>query len=224
MCLTDIVDANGPDISLPDNTTLTATKNGILPLPAVLSTQARTASIVPGLNNSSLLSVPQLCDDGCDVLFRREKMYAVKDKKVVLSGTRNYRDRLWDVPLPYEYPVQKTVMQEENFVKSTPHAGLYNRHVSEITFGVPTVAQQDAITEPKYNSHFQGLDDLIDDNRDYQAITQQLRLDRIQTNVANPQQANIIIRKNKTKKDLAEFLHAACFAPTKSTLIKVQCF
>ena len=112
MCLTDIVDANGPDISLPDNSTLTATKKGILPLPAVLSTQARTASIVPGLNNSSLLSVPQLCDDGCDVLFRREKMYAVKDKKVVLSGTRNYRDRLWDVPLPYDYPVQKTVMQE----------------------------------------------------------------------------------------------------------------
>ena len=67
---------------------------GILPLSAVLSDEAKTASIVPGLNNASLLSVPQLCDDGCDVLFQKEKMYAVKDKQVVLSGTRNYRDRL----------------------------------------------------------------------------------------------------------------------------------
>ena len=146
-------------------------------------------------------------------------MYAIKDKQVVLSGTRNYKDRLWDVPLPYEYPVEKTKIQERNFVKSTPHAGLYNKHVSGITFAVPTVTRHDAPAEAKYNFIFQDMDELIDDNRDYHAIDQQLKIDRT-TATANPQQANIIIRKHQTKKDLAEFLHAACFAPTKSTFIK----
>ena len=72
MCLKDITPANGPGISLPDNSTLTAAMKGTLPLPAIISTQAKTASIVPGLNNASLLSVPQLCD-GCSVLFQKEK-------------------------------------------------------------------------------------------------------------------------------------------------------
>ena len=31
---------------------------------------------------------------------------------------------------------------------------------------------------------------------------------------------NVILKKDTVKKDLSEFLHAACFSPTKSTFIK----
>ena len=34
------------------------------------------------------------------------------------------------------------------------------------------------------------------------------------------QQANVIIRKQQTQSTLVEFLHAACFAPTKATFLR----
>ena len=147
-------------------------------------------------------------------------MYAIKDKKLVLSGTRNYRDRLWDVPLPYEYPVEKTTIQEGNYTTTNNNAGLYNKQFSGITFASTPVIVPPPPPYEKYNFEFQGMNDLIDDNRDYQTINHQLRLDRQQTMTGNPQQANIIIKKQQTKTDLVKFLHAACFAPVKSTFTK----
>ena len=52
-------------------------------------------------------------------------MIAVKDKKVVLQGNRNEHDRLWDVPLPTDYPIEKVDTQANNFTANADHAGLY---------------------------------------------------------------------------------------------------
>ena len=72
--LKDITSSDGSDINLPDNLALKATQQGTIPLSSSLSTCAKTASIVPGLVNTSFLSTPQLLDDGCQVLFEKDKM------------------------------------------------------------------------------------------------------------------------------------------------------
>ena len=80
-CLKDISKMEILDINLQDNSILRATRKGTLPLPSSLCKTAKTASIAPGLNNSSLLLIQKFCDDEYNVLFTKRKMYAVKDKK-----------------------------------------------------------------------------------------------------------------------------------------------
>ena len=102
-----------------------ATKKGQLPFSNTLSKEGKTAAIVPWLKSASLISIPQLCDDDCEVLLNKKKLYAIKNE-VILSGTQNYRDKLWDISLPYEYSMDTTVIQENNHTTTVLHAGLYN--------------------------------------------------------------------------------------------------
>ena len=65
-----------------------------------LSTNAQTALIYPDLNNESLLSIGQFCDDNCWALFTKKNVYIIKDDAVILNGIRNRTDGLWDIQLP----------------------------------------------------------------------------------------------------------------------------
>ena len=90
-----------------------------LPLYSKLSKKARIAKILPELRSSSLLSLGQLCDDDCDILLNKKKMYVIKDKELILQGTRNKLDGLWDIP------VYKTELNSDNFGKPPTSAALY---------------------------------------------------------------------------------------------------
>ena len=102
-CATNIIaDTNGPTVTLPNNSTITADRIAQLPLSSKLSTKAQQAHVLPGLTNASLLSVGKLCDDDCDVIFRQHDMHVLKNKANVstflqhqhpiLKGTRNYQN------------------------------------------------------------------------------------------------------------------------------------
>ena len=42
--------------------------------------------------------IGQLCDEGCITLFNKKILNIFKDDSLVLNGTRNKQDGLWDVP------------------------------------------------------------------------------------------------------------------------------
>ena len=135
------VDTQGPIVTLPDNTTITASKRGQLQLSTKLSPTAKTAHVLDNLHSASLVSVGQLCDDDCKVQFSKEHVKVYKNKEVILTGNRNAEDGLWDIPL---------------------------------TKNNPTLRQH----------------------------------------------ANVILLKNKTKQQLASYLHACCYSSSISTFMK----
>ena len=122
-------------------------ETGNLPLSSRLSLEATETQAFSELK-TPLLSMGQLCDDDCTVILQPETLQVIKDDAVILTGTRNHTDGLWDIPIS----------------------------------SVPT---------PK-------------------------------TGVTPIQSANIVIRKDKTKMELAQYLHAACNSPTKSTLLTLE--
>jgi hypothetical protein len=85
----------GPTAILPNNTKIRASSRGLLPLHNSLKT---SALIYPGLTNESLLSIGQLCDQGCVLIFDKHKLYIIRHGKQILTGDRNLKDGLWDVP------------------------------------------------------------------------------------------------------------------------------
>ena len=98
---------NGPKAVLPNNTTIAAAAQGDLPLHPYLTPKAL---IYPQLKSESLLSIGQLCDDGCTAVFDKENLNIYKQNELVLKGNRNKQDGLWDVPFPVlkaNYIIQK---------------------------------------------------------------------------------------------------------------------
>ena len=74
-----------------------------------LSTTAQTATVLPHLKSTSLISLGQICDDNCTVVLNRHRMIATKNSDVnikfneddiVLQGQRNIKDGLYDVTVP----------------------------------------------------------------------------------------------------------------------------
>ena len=88
-------------VVLPNKKKLTANKAGNLPLALALQDRATMAHVLPGMTNTSLLSISQLCDDDCLAIFDKWKLNVYKHKKLVLQGIRNKWDGLWDVPLTH---------------------------------------------------------------------------------------------------------------------------
>ena len=136
---------NGPVAYLPDKTTIKADRQGILPLHPSLSTTAQKAFSFPDLKNESLISVGQLCDDNCKVIFDKTSVKVTKNNVTILKGRRSPTDKLYDIDLN--------------------------------------------CTNPSKGS-----------------------------NVSH--KINYIIRQNKTKTDLARYLHASAFSPSISTFEK----
>ena len=128
-------------IILPNNEIIKAKQKGFLNLHPTISKKASETLIVSNLLNESLLSVGQLCDDGCCVCFDNNGVNVIKNETIIMNGRRNKTDGLWDVPL-----------------------------------------------------------------------------DRMQGNSKKTNNLNYIITKDKSKTELAQYLHAALFSPPISTL------
>ena len=159
---------NGPKVGLPNGTTLEAHLRGNIPdsnllngttlanylrgnilTSNLLTPKALQAHVFKGLTNSSLISIGQLCDDGCIAMFDKKKLHVFKKDNLVITGTRNTYDGLWDIS------ISKNNTLPEN-----------QKHTTEYL---------------------------------------------------NPS-ANVIIRANQTKSNLAEYLHKCAFSPTLRTL------
>ena len=110
-CLTNLQKSTCPAVTLPDGSSLHPTQQGILPLTSILSSEARRATILHDLKSASPISLGQLCNDDCKVLLNKKSLHVFKDKDLVLKGTRNTRDRLWDVPLHNPNPLQASYHQ-----------------------------------------------------------------------------------------------------------------
>eukprot|EP00804_Cyclotella_cryptica_P013525 CCRYP_017242-RA/>CCRYP_017242-RA protein AED:0.41 eAED:0.41 QI:0/0/0/1/0/0/5/0/589 len=84
-------------ITLPDGEVIQSTHVGNLNLPG-LSESATLAHVVPGLAHSSLLSIKQLCDNGCHVIFTKNDCKVYRKAELMLVRKCHPATGLWVVP------------------------------------------------------------------------------------------------------------------------------
>ena len=99
--------ASGPTVTLQNNETITACESGHLPVQGI-SKIATETHVYDELHSASLLSVGKLCNDHCEVTFRKTDMVATKNGATILHGNRNLTDGLWDVELNHPHIFQIT--------------------------------------------------------------------------------------------------------------------
>jgi hypothetical protein len=91
---------------MPNGTTIQSSHTCALLL-ADLPPHARKAHILPGLVHNSLISVGQLCDNGCNITFTQEHVMVSKNGKCVMYGSRDPRSRLWRVDLKQRFETKQ---------------------------------------------------------------------------------------------------------------------
>ena len=74
--------------------------------------------ILPQLKSALLIPIGQFCDDNCDVLLNKNKLYAFKRRELVLEGNRNVSDGLWYIP------VFKQSITPKNYALTPAHFGI----------------------------------------------------------------------------------------------------
>ena len=230
-CATDITtDPHGPEVTLPNATTIRASKRAQLPISSQLSADAQRGHILPGLKSTSLVSVGRICDDDCNVLFRRKRVHVIKDtpavdkllktNKSILEGKRNFKNGLWDITL------NKRNLNDDphQIVLPKLHGALYPKQTPN---DPPRLLPLRAPVRNKlpltYNNIYAPLNELIDVHECDYIINQQLKSDRSKIQpILTPlnEQVNVILRKDQHKKDLAAYLHGCCLWPVKSTFLK----
>ena len=97
--LSNVNKSYGHPVTLPNEGNTRKIQQGSLPLSNKLSKKIGIETVLQEFRSFSLLSLGQLCDDDCDILLNKKKMYVIKDKLLILQGTRNNLDGLRDVPV-----------------------------------------------------------------------------------------------------------------------------
>ena len=85
-------------ITLPNGKTIKSTHTCNLDIPW-LPSSVTEAHIVPGLSHSSLISTRKFCEAGCKVIFDVKECRVYYNNKLVLSGGRDPRTGLWQLPV-----------------------------------------------------------------------------------------------------------------------------
>ena len=205
-CLSNLLHLPSTDIILPNASTIASSTKGHLPLLSLLTPKAKEALILPQLCSSSLISLGQLCNDGCTVTLDKYYLKVKKNNTTIMQGIRNFNDGLWDIP------VVKNYIQTNNYISPPPSAIM-----QQSTFQTPskTVKQQRRNSSTSsiqlLKREYDCLDSLIDANYTDQCINKHNKISH---------KANVILRKKQTHVDLIKYLHKACFSPTISTFSK----
>eukprot|EP00957_Ditylum_brightwellii_P210615 15365183-Ditylum_brightwellii.AAC.1 len=69
---------------------------------------AQHTNLYPDNKSGTLVSIGQLCNDGCRAIFEKEVCIVEKNSEPILMGPRNYRNGLWDIVLKPVTTQQKT--------------------------------------------------------------------------------------------------------------------
>ena len=118
-CLENIKKFKGPSVLLPNIFLIKAGRKVQLPLSEELFPQAQTAMKIPHLKSALLISTGQLCDNNCDVILNKSHLIGIKNNNIILEGTRDPYDKLWDIPIKKQNISPKTIKCQQFILQFT---------------------------------------------------------------------------------------------------------
>ena len=201
--LDNVMNEQGPPVTLPDSSTTTATHSGELPLSSQLSKEAQKATVLPQLKSCSLLSTGKTCDDGNMVVFQKDDVRAIKStpevreiinkQPIILKGNRNPVDNLWEMKLQAPASRYKTAIQENVYCLPQTHPSLYSerklqndrKELKHFSFSKKSI--------PVQKQEKDNFDSILEEQRQKDVMNHQ----RIHL---NNDKLNVIIKKDATQK------------------------
>ena len=89
---------SGPLVAAASGDTMRATHKATLPLSPHINIKAQTGHILDSLQTGSLISIGQLCDDNCVVIFTKNNVFITKNGITLISGYRSHPHGLYTIP------------------------------------------------------------------------------------------------------------------------------
>ena len=191
---------------MPDKNLIKSTHTGDLPLP-MLPKKARKADIFPALHDTSLVSIGQLCDAGCEARFIRDQAIITKDGEVILLGYRGPHTRgLWMMSIP----TTKIALSAIGFSASAPELVAF----SHACLWSPVPSTLETALKRNYLPPFPGL--TLETLRKYtpkSEATIKGHMDNVRKNIQSTKKSNPTTQESKQTEDeeLEAFFHEDAF-------------
>ena len=93
-------------------------------------TQGRQAHILPGLMHSSLLTIGQLCDAGCQATFDQKLVIITNHGDIILTGHRDFSTGLRRIPLSMTEPSPQQQINSTYHTKYLPNLVTFHHAVA----------------------------------------------------------------------------------------------
>ena len=158
---------------LPDGSHISPSHQGTPPLCNKLS---KTATVIPSLTTSSLLSMGRICDDGNMVIFDKHHVHAVPHtaqlmehiciQPIILHGRKNHSDGLWDTKL-HQCVLERLNIPNVAFPQG--HSGMYfhqggscikprKKNAQQASFSRKTILEKSNKDEKSFDSLLKNLE------------------------------------------------------------------
>ena len=62
-------------------------------------------NILSELQDALLITIGQICDNKCIVIFKKVLMLIYKDDICIVKGTRNVNNNVWNIIIPFKFTV-----------------------------------------------------------------------------------------------------------------------
>lgn len=98
---------------MPNGSIIQSSAQTQLNIPSIPS-NATLVHLFPGLQSHSLLSIGQLCNEGCEATFRNDNVRITRNNLVLLEGMRDSATGLWMLPVP----ITTAIHGQANFVNA----------------------------------------------------------------------------------------------------------
>ena len=177
-----------------------------------LPRSARLCHIVPGLSTFSLISIGQLCDADCEVLFLTDTVSIGYKNTVIMQGARSRTSGLWHLDLSHPSSLHRSPpITMSSLLPGNGRDLEVPRSSARLNRRVTNFHQSPPIT----------MSSLLPGNgRDLEVPRASARLNRRITGPTAPQLHTCLAAiGSATPQALVAFSHAALFSPALSTLV-----
>ena len=100
-----LVNNDGVKVLLPNTNVMKSTHTGNIPFDG-LSSEATKVQLFPDLR-VNLISLGQLCDDGCIIHLQKRNIKIYKHNKILMKGERNKNNGMWEIEIGNEQNIQE---------------------------------------------------------------------------------------------------------------------
>ena len=99
---------SGPTVQVANGNIIKPGLRATLKLSNKLSTKAQSPHIFNDTPTGYLISMGQLCNDSCVAIFTKFYMKILKDNQIIITGSRDRTNGIWNIPLEPNPPAQQS--------------------------------------------------------------------------------------------------------------------
>ena len=146
---------SGPTVQVSNGHIIKTAFRATLQLSSKLSSKSQSTHVFKDITTGSLISMGQLCDDDCVVIFTKSDVNILKHNKVIITVLRDCTNGLWNIPLgPFPPTTQSPTLSNPNQANGILRQDINKRKLDQYFHAAAFIPVKSTLLAAIKNVHF----------------------------------------------------------------------